>query len=275
LSFDELVNLRDIDNDDNNDNNGKDDDCHEHHVHKPKPKPQCEVSRWSMQSSLTSPSPGTTLGRVSDCQNFGYKVDVYKDIVTVNEINTLSYDIGNPGNPAGDPYEVFDYPADTLPDEYHCMSSLYWPQYSETLPAQPLVKEGFVYAYEKTSSNTWEHIGYTATPGYEINTDPVGIEATNTQVIGTDVFTMESSATGYTMDVQSTDNTWHCMVVTLMDQFGDGWDGAELQITDSDGRKQTFAPYCDSTGNPGTLPGLYTFRYVQLNLQPCCVKSTT
>lgn len=248
LSFDELVNLRDSD----NDNTDKDDDCVDHHVHKPKPKPQCEVSRWSMQASLTSPSPTMNgAGRDADCQNFGYKVDVYKDVVTVNEINTLSFDI-DPTSYETFPTSASPYPVAapvTLVDEYHCMSGLYWPQYSRVSPSptQPTVKEGFVYAYEKTSSNTWSHIG--AAPGYEINTDPTGIEATNTKVVGTDIFTMESNATSYTVDVQNTDNTWHCMVVTLMDQFGDGWGGAELQITDSDGRKQTFAPYCDSVNN--------------------------
>ena len=269
LSFDELVNLRDTDNDDddNNDNNDKDDDCHDHHHHKPKPKPQCEVSRWSMQASLTSPSPAMSTGRDSDCQNFGYKVDVYKDVVTVNEINTMSYDIGNPAVlPTGDyeDYEDSGYGiTDLLLDEYHCMSNLYYdptsplPHYSENTPSQPTVKEGFVYAYEKTSSNTWSHIGNTVA-GFELNTDDRAIEAVNTQVVGTDVFTLESSAASYTFDVQSTDNTWQCMVVTLMDQFGDGWGGAELQITDSDGRKQTFAPYCDSPGN--TAPFVYTFR---------------
>ena len=259
LSFDELVNLRDKDDDRKNDDEQKsdDDDCYDH---KPKPKPQCEVSRWSMQATLTSPSPAMSSGRNSDCQNFGYKVDVYKDVITVNEVNTLSYDIGNPSAPEGD-YQTFTNP-NTFVDEYHCMQYLYYPHYAESFPSSPsappaLVKPGYVYAYEKTSSNTWEHIGNDVA-GYEVHTTPSGIDTASTQVSGTDIITMESSSGSYDVDVLSTDNTWQCMVVTLMDQFGDGWGGAELQITDSDGRKQTFAPYCDS---PGTAePYVYTFR---------------
>jgi hypothetical protein len=254
LSFDELVNLRDKDHGSDKD----DDDCHDHdhYVHKPKPKPQCEVSRWSQQVYLTSPSPADQEDlRNSDCQNFGYKVDVYKDVVTVNEINTLSFNILDAT------HETFADPiTPTLVDEYHCMDSLYYPRYDKNgVASDPLVKNGYVYAYEKTSSNTWSPIGGTA-PGYDINVNPAatGIEATNTQVVGTDIFTMESESLSYTLDMQSTDNTWQCMVVTLMDQFGDGWGGAELQITDSDGRKQTFAPYCDTPG--ASVPFVYTFR---------------
>ena len=251
LSFDELVSLRDTD------KGSDDDDCHKH-THKPKPKPQCEVSRWSQQTYLTSPSStvpspsSPSVSRASDCQNFGYKVDVYKDVVTVNEVNTLNFDITSSN------YDPFVSGPSPLPDEYHCMSNLYYPLYDEDVTTdQPLTKQGFVYAYEKTSSNTWSHIGGSASY-YDINANPTGIEAANAQVVGTDVFTMESSSGGYVVDVQTTDNNWQCMVVTLMDQFGDGWGGAELQITDSDGRKQTFAPYCDSP--PTAYPFVYDFR---------------
>ena len=254
LSFDELVNLRD-----SSSHEDDDDDCHEHHhVHKPKPKPQCEVSRWSSQQILTSPSNNSPEfeNRNADCQNFGYKVDVYKDVVTVNEVNTLSHDI-TPTN-----HLTFTPSPTALYDEYHCMSNLYYPLYDEDVSEatdQALVKEGFVYAYKETSSNTWTHIGGTA-PYYEVNTNPTpsANNAANTQVVGTDLFTMESRASGFEVDVQTTDTTWQCMVVTLMDQFGDGWGGAKLQITDSDGRKQTFAPYCDSPGT--STPFVYDFR---------------
>lgn len=265
LSFDELMNLRDKKDDDEEEEGCEED---HHHVHKPKPKPQCEVSRWSMQTYLRSPSNNfpSTDPRYADCQNFGYKVDVYKDVLTVNEVNTLSFDIYTDPSPTPtsapvghDPFVPgIPFPA-PLPAEYHCMSNLYWPLYNADVNTdQPLVKKGYVYAYEQTSANTWSHLGSGAAPGYEMNTDPVGVESSTTLVSGTDMFTMESSATGYVVDIQTTDNTWKCMVVTLMDQFGDGWGGAELQITDSDGRKQTFAPYCDS---PATAyPFVYDFR---------------
>ena len=49
-------------------------------------------------------------------------------------------------------------------------------------------------------------------------------------------------------------SNWSCLVVSLADQFGDGWGGANLVITAPDGSTDSFAPYCSSR-NP------FTFRY--------------
>ena len=69
---------------------------------------------------------------------------------------------------------------------------------------------------------------------------------------------------------------WSCLILTMADQFGDGWSGAKLQVTlptNNPAGTQYFAPYCD-TNNPyqldfcppgcavgqnDTYSGLYTF----------------
>jgi hypothetical protein len=51
------------------------------------------------------------------------------------------------------------------------------------------------------------------------------------------------------MDVFTMDSTWDCIVVSVEDQFGDGWDGARLQIEQPDGEKSFYAPVCHATDN--------------------------
>ena len=52
----------------------------------------------------------------------------------------------------------------------------------------------------------------------------------------------------------STNLNWSCLVVSVSDQFGDGWDQAKLVVSTPDGSTDSFAPYCDSR-NP------FRFRY--------------
>lgn len=50
-------------------------------------------------------------------------------------------------------------------------------------------------------------------------------------------------------DVYTMDSTWDCIVVSVEDQFGDGWDGARLQIEQPNGEKSFHAPVCHATDN--------------------------
>jgi len=59
----------------------------------------------------------------------------------------------------------------------------------------------------------------------------------------------------------SADEEWNCLRVEVMDQFGDGWDGAMLHIEAPDGSVQRFAPYCGETPSP------LTFRYCPPSLE--------
>ena len=74
----------------------------------------------------------------------------------------------------------------------------------------------------------------------------------------------------------SQSGNWSCLIITMADQFGDGWSGAKLEVTlpaNNPAGTQYFAPYCD-TNNPyqlefcppgcavgerDTNSGLYTF----------------
>lgn len=73
-----------------------------------------------------------------------------------------------------------------------------------------------------------------------------GFGANDIAVFGLDVAvsTKEGFNRVYTYSGNSSD--LRCVVVFLGDQFGDGWSGAELVITDSSGLKERYAPKCNS-----------------------------
>ena len=73
----------------------------------------------------------------------------------------------------------------------------------------------------------------------------------NNILYGTTAFIADTNQNVYTY---SSDGNWSCLIVSLSDQFGDGWDTARLLITAPDGSSDTYAPYCDSR-NP------FVFRY--------------
>ena len=88
----------------------------------------------------------------------------------------------------------------------------------------------------------------------------------NPYVYGTKAFVTASYpiAGGYTLGQNAT----KCLIISVGDQFGDGWDAASLQSRAPDGSLETYAPFCDST-NPLTFEycplsptadcGIYTF----------------
>jgi len=63
---------------------------------------------------------------------------------------------------------------------------------------------------------------------------------------------------GFPASFLSTDVVWDCLVVSVEDQFGDGWDGAKLRVEAPDGSKDEYAPACDT-------PNGLRFRYCPLS----------
>jgi len=90
----------------------------------------------------------------------------------------------------------------------------------------------------------------------------------NPYIYGMSAFVTQTELSGVASSQYLTaDFNWSCVVVSLGDQFGDGWDTAKLVITAPDGTSDVYAPYCDSR-NPfqfrycPTLPsdsGVYSF----------------
>lgn len=48
------------------------------------------------------------------------------------------------------------------------------------------------------------------------------------------------------MEFFTNTDTWDCLIVSVEDQFGDGWGGATLKIKNPDGSFHLYAPNCDS-----------------------------
>ena len=65
-------------------------------------------------------------------------------------------------------------------------------------------------------------------------------------------------ATKDSVEMYSTATGWNCLIISLGDTFGDGWDTAKLKITAPDGTSETYNPYCTSK-NP------LKFRYCPLS----------
>lgn len=48
------------------------------------------------------------------------------------------------------------------------------------------------------------------------------------------------------VEIFTNTDTWDCLIVSVEDQFGDGWGGATLKIKNPDGNFHLYAPNCDS-----------------------------
>lgn len=48
------------------------------------------------------------------------------------------------------------------------------------------------------------------------------------------------------VDFYTNSDTWDCLIVSVEDQFGDGWGGATLKIKNPDGDYHLYAPNCDA-----------------------------
>lgn len=62
------------------------------------------------------------------------------------------------------------------------------------------------------------------------------------------------------IEMYSQSSDWKCLVLTLEDQFGDGWDSAKLQIQTPDGSIDEFSSYCN-------YPNPLSFRYCPLHVE--------
>ena len=71
------------------------------------------------------------------------------------------------------------------------------------------------------------------------------------EVEGSDIYvvTKFSGIAEVQTNKYSTNDHWDCLVVTVEDQFGDGWDGAYLEIETPAGETSSYAPVCAATDN--------------------------
>ena len=107
---------------------------------------------------------------------------------------------------------------------------------------------GKIYVYN-TNGKSWTLETELVDP-----TGATGVQFVNPTVLGMTAFVTDSQPNAY---YYAADGNWSCLIVSVGDQFGDGWDKAKLVITAPDGTTDTFAPYCNSR-NP------FVFRYCPL-----------
>lgn len=177
----------------------------------PKPTPICETTRWSQHQVITEPVP-------YNCSYFGSAVDMYGDYMVITARNM------NVG--AGD----------------NCF-------FDGTEPAN--WQDGGFYIYHKRPSDgQWTmiqkvlatEVDPAAGAGYGLVGSPI-------QLTGTDILASYAGASATPGNkVLVTDTNYECVMFDLGDQFGDGWGGAELVITQQDGVQERYAPYCSSAG---------------------------
>lgn len=74
------------------------------------------------------------------------------------------------------------------------------------------------------------------------------------QVFGTSVLAIGQKGPDLVSTIFENNYDWNCLIVSLEDQFGDGWDTARLQITTPTGETSYASPFCSSS-NP------FEFRY--------------
>ena len=196
----------------------------------PKPVPMCEVSRWSMNQYLRPPV-------VSNCSYYGSAVDVYGDVMVVQE---RGYDhIGGVSNCIEDGDNGYG--------------------------------DGMIYIYRKVDGK-WSQrqqispYSLAAITSGSANRADFG---NSIKITGTDIYAgyLADDSNAYTQ-VYTVDNTYECAVFSLGDHFGDGWNGAELVITQPDGRSERYAPYCTSVDSGSAMLGQF-FRWCPHNQSHC------
>jgi hypothetical protein len=81
-----------------------------------------------------------------------------------------------------------------------------------------------------------------------------GATTIGTVLEGSTIYSLVNSLT-YALEVHDQSNNWNCLIVSVEDQFGDGWDNAMLTVSTPEGpKKDEFHPTCD-------LPNPFQFRY--------------
>lgn len=81
-----------------------------------------------------------------------------------------------------------------------------------------------------------------------------GATAIGAVLEGSTIYSLVNDLT-HALEVHDQSNNWNCLLVSVEDQFGDGWDNARLTVTTpEDPKKDEFHPTCD-------LPNPFQFRY--------------
>lgn len=109
---------------------------------------------------------------------------------------------------------------------------------------------GELFLYKKVTStnpDTWTYVG----PSYFGTTD-LGAAV---QAINNDVYALhDGSAEVYRY---TSDGEWKCLIIEMGDQFGDGWNGADILITSPDGRQERYHKDCDDFQTASSNPRTY------------------
>jgi hypothetical protein len=178
----------------------------------PKPTPICETTRWSQHQVITAPD-------VYNCSYFGSAVDMYGDYMVITARNMRTGGADNCFHDGSEPTN--------------------W-------------QDGGFYVYHKDPANGQ----WTMIQKFTIaEVDPTfgsgnhALVGSPIQLTGTDILASYAGASATPGNkIIVTDTNYECVMFDLGDQFGDGWGGAELVITQQDGVQERYAPYCSSAG---------------------------
>ena len=105
---------------------------------------------------------------------------------------------------------------------------------------------GYVFVYEREHiGGQWSHQQSFIPPGYA-NTGSF-VAPTMYHNVMSHGHLAETGGVDSVQFYYSTDTVWDCLIVSMEDQFGDGWDTAQLRVDAPDGTYDLYSPSCDST----------------------------
>ena len=105
---------------------------------------------------------------------------------------------------------------------------------------------GYVFVYEREHlGGQWSHQQSFIPPGYA-NTGSF-VAPTMFHNVMSNGHLAETGGVSSVQFYYSTDAVWDCLIVSMEDQFGDGWDTAQLRVDAPDGTYDLYSPSCDST----------------------------
>lgn len=207
-------------------------------THPPKPTPQCEVSRWSVQQTITS--------GLYECSYYGSNVAVCEDLLFVQSSNYENVDGDNPSNCNTDVQTGYnpDF-MDGAVVIYQRQSDGTW-AYLQTLLGNANQNQN--YGNPLTCSGAEAYWGQTVVTSYSYSPRPAPFPS---PAPSPTVDYKYISTYGATTTIHyDQDSQWDCAIIMLGDHFGDGWNGADLVISGPGADKQRYTDSCDSVTNP-------------------------
>lgn len=126
-------------------------------------------------------------------------------------------------------------------DYFGSVVTLYEDLLAVTAKTDDFENDGEVYIFQR-SSDQWTQISALTgiVDGSNFGTY-ISISGTDIAVGGLDLAQTSPYIWYFTAD-----ESWNCIIVSIADQFGDGWGGADLVITSPDGNAERYAPKCSA-----------------------------